>query len=233
MCIRDRGGNTSFPEDWNREHVYPQSLINQTAKADLHHLRACDEQINGSRGSLSFKDGSGNYGTTSGGWYPGDDWKGDVARMIFYVYLRYGEPITDMGTLSVLLQWNVDDPVSAFEQQRNDIIYGAQGNRNPFIDQPYIATHLWGGPAAEDLWGWPNLVEEIEVNLNLFPNPAYEQLNITCDCVINQVSFFNSVGQKVSDISSNTLDVSDWTSGNYFAVIQSGDLTKRRWFVVE
>lgn len=137
------GGNTSNPEVWNREHVYPQSLIGTTATGDLHHLRACDGVINNNRGNLAFATGSGSYGAVSGGWYPGDEWKGDVARMIMYIHLRYNEPWTDVGSLSLFLQWNVDDPVSDFEKNRNNVIHGAQGNRNPFIDQPYLATFFW------------------------------------------------------------------------------------------
>jgi hypothetical protein len=51
------------------------------------------------------------------------------------------------------LQWHADDPVSAFELNRNNVIQGYQGNRNPFIDNPAFATQIWGGPAAEDRFG--------------------------------------------------------------------------------
>jgi endonuclease I len=42
--------------------------------------------------------------------------------------------------------------VSLFEEQRNNVIEGAQGNRNPFIDNPYLATLIWGGNPAENKW---------------------------------------------------------------------------------
>ena len=45
------------------------------------------------------------------------------------------------GELDDLLKWNIEDPVSEFEIQRNDLIYfNVQGNRNPFIDYPYWAN---------------------------------------------------------------------------------------------
>lgn len=72
--------------------------------------------------------------------------------MLFYLNVRYGETFEKVGDLDLFLKWNVDDPVSAFEEQRNAVIEGAQGVRNPFIDNPYIATLLWGGPAAENKW---------------------------------------------------------------------------------
>jgi chitodextrinase len=60
--------------------------------------------------------------------------------------------------IDLFLQWNADDPVSEIEKQRNPYHENtsnsdAQGNRNPFIDNPRLATRIWGGPEAEDIWG--------------------------------------------------------------------------------
>ena len=52
-----------------------------------------------------------------------------------------------------LRKWHQEDPVDAEEISRNDRVEKAQGNRNPFIDNPRLATRIWGGPEAEDLWG--------------------------------------------------------------------------------
>ena len=54
--------------------------------------------------------------------------------------------------VDLLLTWNVQDPVNSYEQNRNDIIYNNQGNRNPFIDNPYLATLIWGGSTAQNFW---------------------------------------------------------------------------------
>jgi endonuclease I len=197
------GGNDgTYPETWNREHVYPQSLIGTTAAADLHHLRACDAVINNNRGNLPFVSGSGSHGTATGGYYPGDEWKGDVARMMMYMYLRYDEPFEDVGNLTLFLQWNIEDPVSDFERQRNNRIQEAQGNRNPFIDQPYLATFFWGGNAAEDTWGWPNMVTEhtYSSTLSCFPNPAHHNMTITgfqADSHSSTLTIVNAMGQIV------------------------------------
>jgi endonuclease I/chitodextrinase/predicted transcriptional regulator len=147
------GGNTHNPQTFNTEHVYPQSLITNTAIGDLHHLRVCDTDVNGARGNNPFADSSGSYSNLGSSWYPGDEWKGDVARMIMYLHIRYNESFNDVGTLSLFLNWNAEDPVSNFELQRNEVISSAQGNRNPFIDNPYLATRIWEGTPAEDRWG--------------------------------------------------------------------------------
>ena len=57
---------------------------------------------------------------------------------------------SDANMLNLFLEWNVEDPVSDLELQRNPVLEGLQGNRNPFIDNPAFATEIWGGPQAED-----------------------------------------------------------------------------------
>lgn len=176
---RDTGGGDAGK--WNREHVYPKSLASPSLitdvpgpGTDVHNLRPADAQQNERRSNRKFADGSGipKIVEANGGWYPGDEWKGDVARVIMYMYLRYdgdgsntantktlpvdvgfGNPLsTDPNMMELFLKWNVEDPVSEFEDQRNPVIEGIQGNRNPFIDNPYLATLIWGGIQAEDRW---------------------------------------------------------------------------------
>lgn len=145
--------NDYNPQTFNTEHVYPQSkLENDDAITDLHHLRVCDSKINSSRSNHPFVDGEGLFERVAKAWFPGDEWKGDVARMIFYLNIRYNEIINDVGTLELFIKWNIEDPVSDFERQRNNVIEQAQGNRNPFIDNPYLVTLVWGGEEAENFW---------------------------------------------------------------------------------
>ena len=169
--LQDTGSGATFV--WNREHVFPKSLANPPlvtssagAGTDAHNLRPADRSRNTSRSNRKFADGSGtaSYITTGGDWYPGDEWKGDVARMMMYMYLRYGSQTlpTDVGVgttvaadpnmILLFLEWNAEDPVSDLEKQRNPVLETLQGNRNPFIDNPAFATQIWGGPQAEDLF---------------------------------------------------------------------------------
>lgn len=155
---------------WNREHVYAKSkgtpnLGTSGPGADGHHLRPADISLNSSRGSLLFDDGVGPMAmkTSRGGWYPGDEWKGDVARILMYMYVRYDQRTKPLNITmapstyspdfpDILLKWNIEDPVSAFEMQRQEIVANKQKNRNPFIDNPYLATVIWGGPEAQNTW---------------------------------------------------------------------------------
>lgn len=164
-----RSRASSPTSNWNREHVYAKSqgspnLGESGPGADGHHLRPADISLNSDRGNLHFIDGSGTAKRSGGGWYPGDEWKGDVARIMMYMYLRYGTQCApkniSMGSSTyssdmtdVLIKWNIEDPVSDFERQRNNVVADFQGNRNPFIDNPYLATVIWGGPSpAQNTW---------------------------------------------------------------------------------
>ena len=73
-------------------------------------------------------------------------------ELILYLNIRYGESFSRVGSLELFLKWNREDPVSEFEEQRNDVIYAAQGNRNAFIDNPYLATLIYGGTYAANTW---------------------------------------------------------------------------------
>jgi len=156
--------------DWNREHTWAKSHGDfGTAEGpgtDLHHLRPSDVQVNSIRGNKDFDEGgsavSGCAGCLTDGdsFEPTDEVKGDVARMMFYMAIRYegDDQYVDLelnestsnqsqpflGKLSVLKAWHEADPVSASETRRNDIIYtDYQHNRNPFIDHPEWVEAIW------------------------------------------------------------------------------------------
>lgn len=133
---------------WNREHVWPQSLgwfETSDAGADLHHIRPCESGINSSRGNNKFGESSGYFDPSQ----YGEDYRGDVARIIFYLMVRYEESdnydFEDIvESKELLLDWNKDDPVDELEIARNEAIFKIQGNRNPFIDNEDYASMIWG-----------------------------------------------------------------------------------------
>ena len=53
-----------------------------------------------------------------------------------------------MGLLTTLKQWHADDPVDEVEQRRNHTVYGYQGNRNPFVDNPTWVDSIFGSPST-------------------------------------------------------------------------------------
>lgn len=143
------GGTT-----WDREHVWPQSLLGVSADnnvvnaaSDLQNLKPCKPSVNSSRGNKYY-----DVSTTTVSYFPGNADKGDIARILLYMTVKYSvyslvnsTPATyQMAKLSVLLQWCEEDPVDDFERSRNEAIYSYQKNRNPFIDYPGFVDLIWG-----------------------------------------------------------------------------------------
>lgn len=160
--------NSSEKNFWNREHVWSRShgLIKNGSQTDAHNLVPVDATINSSRGNRNFQDGGTDHhecklcSVGKDTWEPPEVIKGDVARIMFYMDVRYagergendlklvsGLPENssdDFGDLDTLMQWHCADPVSHYEQNRNETIYEWQENRNPFIDQPQWAEYIFG-----------------------------------------------------------------------------------------
>lgn len=131
--------------NWNKEHVWPQSKLGSASVSDIHNLRAANPGVNSSRGNDAFANGTGSYKHVSGGFYPGDGDKGDVARIIFYMNIRWGLAIdSQIGNLEMFKAWHFEDPVDDFEIHRNEVLFEAQENRNPFIDHPELVEIIYG-----------------------------------------------------------------------------------------
>lgn len=80
---------------------------------------------------------------------PTDEYKGDIARIIAYMALHYKslEEIVDnvmVNGYDTIIEWNKIDPVDSYEINRNNVIAGYQGNRNPFIDAPELVNVVFG-----------------------------------------------------------------------------------------
>ena len=162
-------GTWDSGKTWNREHVWPQSLGSFTTSncgSDLHHVRPADVKVNSTRGNLPYgyvRGGSYSTAKTSagtvGGYYtssyfePLDSVKGDVARILLYCYVRWGESnLTDViQSTDLLLSWCKSDPVDTWEMGRNDVVQGIQGNRNVFIDYPEYAWLIFGKSVPTDM----------------------------------------------------------------------------------
>lgn len=216
------GGNNG---QWNREHTYAKSLGTPDLGtsgpgADAHHVRCSDVQMNNNRGSRKFAAGSGNAGVTGANWYPGNEWKGDVARMMMYMYLRYpaqckpnnvgvGSSVgVDPSMITLFLQWNAEDTVSAYETNRNNLLESYQGNRNPFIDNPYLATVIWGGQVAQDKWNMTSVSEEVlKNNFNVYPNPSEGNFTVSYSYSddVEFISIYNIEGKQVKSITNPKL----------------------------
>jgi len=103
---------------------------------------------------------------------PIDEYKGDFARAYFYMATRYQNiisgwsafdpmaaavldgssyPAFETWYLNLLISWHNADTVSPKEIARNNVVYGIQSNRNPYIDHPEYVAAVWTplGPKPE------------------------------------------------------------------------------------
>ncbi len=175
--IKKCGNYSSEGDCYNREHVIPQSFFNQASpmRGDIHFVRPTDGKVNGMRsnypfgmvGSAAFTSQNGTkVGSSSSAGFAGtvcepiDEFKGDIARMVFYFVTRYESKLSSFSTgnmlggsafpglqtweRDVLLTWAAQDPVSPAEIARNNASYVFQKNRNPFIDHPEWVQAIWG-----------------------------------------------------------------------------------------
>lgn len=202
-------------------------------------------------GDTYYTDTQGTYSgntlsktsSTADVWEPRDEVKGDVARMMFYMATRYegenGEVDLELtetllgstdkspfhAKLSVLLEWHQQDPVSAAEIQRNNVIYSYQNNRNPFIDHPEYVCEIYscstsGGNNAPYFTSSP--VTSIEAGTNYSytittVDPESDNVNIFATTLPTWISFTDN-GDGTALISGNTQ-----TTGDYAVSINVSD----------
>ena len=169
------------------------------ANTDAHHLKPVDSSINSIRSNKDFDNGGEivfngdeetNCFVSEFTFEPRDEVKGDIARMIFYMDVRYeggglepdlevvdyislqeNYPSPEMGKLSTLLQWHIDDPPDDFERNRNEVIYSWQGNRNPFIDRPEFVDYIYS--------------EDSEINTVSIQSITIDQIDSSDDFTFN------------------------------------------------
>jgi len=168
------GGYSNEGDCYNREHSWPKSWFGDVSpmNSDIFHLYPTDGKVNGMRDNYPYgKVGTATWTSLNGSkrgnsvspgytgtvFEPRDEYKGDFARTYFYMETRYynedsgwpGSPMTSGSQLlpwaqTLMLLWNLQDPVSQKEINRNDSIYkNVQHNRNPFIDHPEYAGMIW------------------------------------------------------------------------------------------
>ncbi|MFT6947641.1 MAG: endonuclease I [Vicingaceae bacterium] len=249
-------------QGWSREHVWAKSRGNfgtsRGVGTDLHNLHAEDVSTNSARNNRNFDtattqyiDGSGNYNgptlsSTSSSrwvWEPRDEMKGDVARVIFYMSVRYegenGEldlELTDSllpsssqlplhGSARTLYNWHLNDTVSIAERSRNDTIYKYQNNRNPFVDHPEYVRDIYGATYGPSTVSINENETTSESKYKIYPNPSNSIITIESNKEkIIELLVIDSKSKLVLKVQpfSNLVDIrlDELKSGMYFLKIK-------------
>ena len=259
LDLQENGINTG---KWNREHIYPQSRGGFTdgtssiadginvwlptsasdilaGHADAHHLRAEDGPENSIRNNKDYGEYMGQTGTQG-------SWRGDVARAVFYMAVRYnalsvvnGNPVNttvgQLGDLALLLQWNVTDAKDDFEMNRNNYIYSWQVNRNPFIDYPNLADYIFGANFGQPWFSTLSTSNFSENSVVVYPNPAKDFLTISGVENNSLLEVYTNLGMKVIEMNfqgEQTFKI-DLASGIYFAKITSNSKSIVKKIVIQ
>ncbi|MBO6880599.1 endonuclease [Winogradskyella sp.] len=235
---------------WNREHTFPRSRggffdieedeiadgidVFWTTEADslrhgnsdAHALRAADAAENSTRGNQHYGEYVGPSGTLG-------SFRGDVARSVFYMEIRYnglevvnGFPNTtgQLGDLATLLDWHRNDPPDDFEMNRNNIVFNWQKNRNPFIDQPLLVEYIWGTNVG-DTWDQSLSIDDNERSkISVYPNPTNGRLYISGLHNVDRVEVFSVEGKRLMYFNTvtNYIDL-DIASGLYLVKLISNN----------
>lgn len=236
---------------WNREHIYPQSRggfsggtssaadgmnVYMTTSAshiehghsDAHHIRPADSGENSSRSNndfgVEYNGPTGNSGS----------WKGDIARSVMYMTLRYnglsvvaGNPdnstVGQLGDLTTLLAWCAQDPPDDYEMNRNNVIYQWQNNRNPFIDLPELYEYVYGSKTNQ-VWNGGTLSTPKTGSIFQFVNPVHEVVRFHQN-LEGIFTLYNFQGRKIlsQEIQNNQVNVSQVSTGFYVYHIRTSD----------
>jgi len=161
----------SFPKSWFSEakpmysdafHLYPTDGKVNGQRSNYPYGECANGTTEPGSGSVRAlgKLGSSTFPGYSGTVFePDDEYKGDFARSYFYMCAAYNSRFAGWSSpmlagnnypgftswaVNLLLKWHRQDPVSKKELDRQEAVYGRQHNRNPFIDHPDLAEHIWG-----------------------------------------------------------------------------------------
>lgn len=272
MAKLDQQNTSSIVGKWNREHIFPQSRggfsvaegdtadginvwlpTNATATvdgvSDAHHIRAENGQENSSRNNKNF--GTVNSSTVyAGPTGTQGSWRGDVARALFYMAVRFeslnvvngdpvelssGNPSYQIGDLATLLSWNTTDPRDDFEMNRNNYIYTWQMNRNPFIDHPSLADYIFGANFGQPWSATLSTQTPIENKVAVYPNPTSDYLIVSGLDGASKVEIYTITGQLVQteNFENETRMKLDLNVGMYLVKVTNGVQTSTKKIIVK
>jgi endonuclease I len=215
----DQCGQYSKEGDcYNREHTFPQSWFDELPpmKSDMNHIFPTDGQVNGVRSNFPFgevsnisittrngsKLGTGNnFGYAGTVFEPINEYKGDIARAILYMAVRYENqisswqnngnadvvlngtsyPVFDPWHIRLLYKWHTQDPVSDKEMRRNDSVFVIQKNRNPFIDRPEWVYDIWNCTGLIVATSLQHANSTFNNHIRVYPQPISSSGQVTIE----------------------------------------------------
>ncbi|QTD37761.1 endonuclease [Polaribacter batillariae] len=272
---QDRGsGGATECDKYNREHTFAQSWYggsnSHPLRGDAHHVFPSDKKVNGIRSNYAFgevltADYTSNNGSKRGTssiagpndkvFEPINEFKGDIARALFYVSVRYQDEISswennnngadnmlngtsdkvfEQWALDMLYRWHLEDPVSQKELDRNDEIFKHQKNRNPFVDHPEYVSAIWGAVLSVSQ-------EPLLEDISIYPNPSTSNsitITIPSNLKINRIVLYNVIGATIYQSNNpktvnQKIRIKDLQNGFYILKIKSNTNRISRKIIIQ
>lgn len=255
------GGNVEC-EYFNREHSFPTSWFGgniEPMRTDVVHIYPVDKKVNGERGNLAFANvGSAAFTSTNGSkrgssitagitgnvFEVVDEYKGDIARSMFYMATRYenliagwesnnpdgdkmldgsSDKVFEQWALDLLYSWHIQDPVSTKEQARNNAIYNYQNNRNPFVDNPQWVQDIWANHLSV------SVASELAY-VTIYPNPSKGDIIIEGVENVEEIELITINGQvmqviRKSEIQDDIVELKNLPKGFFLVKLKNGSDT--------
>ena len=226
--------------------------------SDAHHITPTDGKVNGLRSNFphgivntasKVTQNGGKLGSSGISGYSGtvfepiDEFKGDIARIYFYFVTRYENtvssypydafnstsfPALNPAFIELFAQWHKQDPVSAFEIQRNNAIYATQKNRNPYIDHPEYVTAIWSAYLS-------NEENTLSFDTSVYPNPTEGKFTITCkEFGKYEIEILSIVGQKIATqtFDGNETSIDNLPKGVYLVKISHANQSTTKKIII-
>lgn len=234
----------------NGGNAFPESTL---AGSDAHHLRPTDNSLNSTRSDNSFgevpqttgnivaENGSKSYANlcyqANSTFYPGVGYRGATARILMYMQTRWGDDYNlkfvigngnnkTIGDIETLMKWHIEEPPTAEEKTRNEVVFGIQGNRNPFIDHPEYAEMIYchdGESYNDELQA---VVATYGSYLDDLTDPTVEVESISISTDNNTLVVGETANLSVSITPSKASKEVTWTSSNpSVATVNNGTIT--------
>lgn len=246
----------SIPQSWFNEK--------SPMVSDAFHVYPTDGKVNGQRSNYPFGEcasgstlsgGKGKLGQSTFAGYSGtvfepvDEYKGDFARTYFYFATRYQNIMTSIGgdsfdnttypslsswSIALFLKWHRQDPVSQKERDRCNAVEVYQKNRNPFIDYPELAEHIWGTKKGIP-WSLTSGIDELKIEFTVSPNPVQDIINISSTETNLTYTIFNINGQVLMQEQLNgrtSISTEQLKNGMYLLQLSSGQRKSIQKFII-
>ena len=243
------GGTTFDPQSGpgsDAHHLRPTEALLNNARSNYGFgiVSQTDKNVVAEGNSKSYGSAPDGLCYLSGGlFYPAKGYRGATARILFYMQVRWGDQFSldfvdgkttnngkNIGKISDLFRWHLEEPPTDQEIRRNEVVFGIQGNRNPFIDHPEYAEMIYCNSNASYSNKLKSVLNEVGGYLDnsnggggdVTPDPTLTSISLSVDSLNLTVGQSSSKINVTANPSTASNSVTWSTSNSSVATVNNG-----------